>query len=104
MFMVYMSINEACKYLARHAEDKKSEQQWFGYLKNNARKFMEQDGYKIVSHVVKGELCFTEASLKSFIKTMGNPTQRTSVAQALNAVDLPKPKKKGKSKKKGKVK
>ena len=68
----YMSISQACKYLAKHAEDKKTEKMWFGYLANNSRIYMKQHGYKIVSHVIDGKLCYTEDALKAFIKILGN--------------------------------
>ncbi len=99
-----MSINEACKYLAKNSKEKRTEQQWFGYLKHNARKYMEQDGYKIVSHVIGGRLCYTKASLQAFVQTMGDPNKRISVQQVLNDVDKPKAKSKVKSKVKMKAK
>ena len=43
-----------------------------------------------MSHVIGGRLCYTKASLKVFIQTMGDPDKRVAVQQALNIVDKPK--------------
>lgn len=83
----YMSISQACKYLAKHAEDKKTEKMWFGYLANNSRIYMKQHGYKIVSHVIDGKLCYTEDALKAFIKILGKPSDRNAVNSLLDSVD-----------------
>ena len=94
----YLTLHEASVYLEKHAKDSRKANMWFGYLKHNSRKFMDQDGYKVISHVIDGELHYTEASLKAFIKVLGSRTDRKEIELILSAVDEPKTKKSNKPK------
>lgn len=69
------TIREAAAYLARHLK-KKSSKQWWGYLKNNPYKWQNQHGIKINCHVINGEIVYTEAALKAFIRLHEPKPQR----------------------------
>lgn len=62
-----LSVWEAALFLAKQLP-KRDARGWYGYLKKNPRKYLEQDGYKIVFHVIDGKQVYTEAALKAFIK------------------------------------
>jgi hypothetical protein len=57
---------EASEFLAKNLP-KRDARKWYGYLKHNPKKYLEQDGYKVNYHVLDGELLYTEASLKAFV-------------------------------------
>lgn len=86
----YLTLYEASVYLEKHAKESRKANMWFGYLKHNAVKYMEQDGCKVVSHVIEGKLHYTESSLKAFIKVLGSKAERKEIESILNAVDKPK--------------
>mgnify|MGYP003483542284 FL=1 len=88
---VYMTLYQASEYLAKKMGER-SANLWYGYLKHNPRKYLEQDGYKVVFHLQDGKMCYTEASLKAFMKSMGTATNRSTVAKVLDEVDSKKKK------------
>lgn len=68
------SLWDASVYLEHNLKSKgKDARQWYGYLKHNPQKYLEQDGYKVVYHLLDGKLTYTEASLKAFIKAHQKP-------------------------------
>ncbi|HCJ0470774.1 hypothetical protein ABTB45_16580 [Acinetobacter baumannii] len=65
--METLSVWEAALFLERELP-KRDARGWYGYLKQNPRKYLEQDGYKIVCHVIDGRQVYTDAALKAFVK------------------------------------
>lgn len=87
----YLSVYKASEYLAKHLKERTANL-WYGYLKHNPKQYLQQDGYKVVCHVIDGKACYTEASLKAFIKAMGSAERRKEVTVLLDQVDVKKTK------------
>lgn len=68
--MKFLTMWEASAYLA-NALTHRDQRGWFGYLKNNSRDYLKQDGYRLNYHIANGKLVYTEAALKAFIVLSG---------------------------------
>lgn len=68
--MEVLSVWEAALFLEKQLP-KRDARAWYGYLKQNPKKYLEQDGYKVICHVIDGKQVYTEAALKAFVKAHG---------------------------------
>lgn len=85
---ITLSLQEASEYLASNMNDQRTASNWKKYLKENLEgNCTKYGGYKLKCIVIDGHPCYSETTLKVFIKIMGAGVQRTSVLSTLRAVD-----------------
>lgn len=80
--------SHAGNYDEDNLTDKKSAVYWAKYLKTNPTNFPKQHGVKISYQVVGGELCYTKAALKAFVRLMGSPNERKEANNAIRKMKV----------------
>lgn len=85
--MILLNQRQASKLLATYLQG--SARKWFGFLtKNSFRHANENNGYRITTHIVDGEIAYSESSLLEFVRVTLTPHKETNKVNQLPSLSV----------------